>query len=109
MHSVLHDRPDEVSVKIVQRIKEAMKPGYSKLLINENVITATGASWEATALDLLMLSLLSSRERTESDWVQLLEKKCGLKICKIWHAANGVESVIECKSESVEGKESPQP
>jgi hypothetical protein len=49
MHSVLHDWPDKICVKIVQRIKDAMKPGYRKLLINENVITATGASWEATA------------------------------------------------------------
>ena len=97
MHSVLHDWPDDVCVKIVQRIKDAMKPGYSKLLINENVLSATGASWEASGLDLLMMSLFSSRERSESDWINLLEKQCGLKICKIWTAASGVESVIECE------------
>jgi hypothetical protein len=44
-----------------------MKLGYSKLLINENVITATVASWEATTLDLLAMSLLSSQERTKND------------------------------------------
>ena len=97
IHSVLHDWPDETCVKIIQRIKEAMKPGYSKLLINENVIAATGATWEATGLDLLMLTLFSSRERTESDWIQLLEKQCGMKIVKIWTHENGVESVIECE------------
>ncbi len=97
MHSVLHDWPDDTCVKIVERVKEAMKPGYSMLLINENVLTATGASWEATALDILMLTLLSSKERSENDWFELLAGKCGLKICKIWHVASGVESVIECE------------
>jgi hypothetical protein len=67
MHSVLHDWPDEISVKTIQRIKEVITTSYSKFLINENVITATGASWEATALRLLMMSLLSSRDRTEDD------------------------------------------
>jgi hypothetical protein len=97
MHSILHDWPDETCVKIVERIKQAMKPGYSKILINENVIAPTGAAWEATGLDLLMLTLFSARERTESDWRQLLEKQCGLKISKIWTHENGVESVIECE------------
>ncbi len=97
MHSVLHDWPDEVSAKILARVKAAMKPGYSRLLINENVIPSEKAQWEATALDILMLALVSSRERTEADWHHLIEDLAGLKIRKIWHAANGVESVIECE------------
>lgn len=98
MHSVLHDWPDEVCGKILARVKDAMKPGYSRLLINENVIRPTKASWEVTALDIMMLILLSSRERTEADWYHVIEHVGGLKITKIWTAANGVESVIECKA-----------
>ena len=97
MHSVLHDWPDEVGAKIIGRIKEAMKPGYSRLLINENVIPPERAQWEATALDIMMLTLLSSRERTEADWHHLVESLSGLKITKIYTAANGVESIIECE------------
>jgi hypothetical protein len=97
MHSCLHDWPDEVDVKILNRIKEAMKPGYSRLLINENVIPPRHAQWEATGLDIMMLTLLSSRERTEGDWRHLLETMAGLKITKIHTAANGVESIIECE------------
>ncbi|EFX00449.1 hydroxyindole O-methyltransferase [Grosmannia clavigera kw1407] len=100
MHSVLHDWPDEVCGKILGRIKEAMKPGYSRLLVNENVIPPVKASWEATALDIMMLTLLSSRERTEADWHHVLEDIGGLKITKIWTAANGVESIIECERPS---------
>jgi hypothetical protein len=80
-------------------VKEAMKPGYSKLLINENVIPNTGAHWEATGLDMMMLTLFSSEERTTAAWYDLIERKAGLKIAKIWDAGNGVESVIECVNE----------
>ncbi|KAK3291164.1 S-adenosyl-L-methionine-dependent methyltransferase [Chaetomium fimeti] len=98
MHSVLHDWPDEVCGNILGRVAAAMRPGYSRLLINENVIPGTGADWQATALDLMMLSLLSSRERTETDWRRLLED-AGLRVLKIWGSdkQNGVESLIECE------------
>ncbi|KAF5007641.1 hypothetical protein FDECE_6027 [Fusarium decemcellulare] len=96
MHSVLHDWSDETCLKILTTVMGAMKPGYSKLLINENVIPNTGAQWEATALDVMMLTLLASRERTEENWQSLLGK-AGLKITKIWTVANGVESLIECE------------
>lgn len=74
-----------------------MKPGYSRLLINEYVIPVTGAHWEATSLDLMMMSLMSSKERTEDDWCGLIEAVSGLEIVRFWHGANGVESVIECE------------
>ncbi|KAK6857213.1 O-methyltransferase- family 2 [Apiospora arundinis] len=97
MHSVLHDWPDERAEVIVNQIKAAMRPGYSKLLINENVIPRTDAYWETSALDLVMLSLLSAQERTERDWRDLLEGRCGLRIVKIWTGGRGVESLIECE------------
>lgn len=74
----------------------AMKPDYSKLLINENVIPNLGAQWEATALGIMMLTLLALRERTRENWENLLGK-AGLRICNIWTVANGVESLIECE------------
>ncbi|KAK1730003.1 O-methyltransferase [Colletotrichum acutatum] len=96
MHSVLHDWTDDVCGSILSRVTEAMKPGYSKLLINENVIPSIGADWQATALDMMMMTLFSSRERTEEQWRKLLEP-AGLKIVKIWSAGEGVESLIECE------------
>ncbi|KAK5175023.1 uncharacterized protein LTR77_000159 [Saxophila tyrrhenica] len=97
MHSVLHDWPDAQSLAILSRIKEAMRPGYSKLLINENCIPDVGAHWESTALDMQMLSLVSARERTETQWRQLIEEKAGLSVVKVWSVGNGVESLIECE------------
>lgn len=96
MHSVLHDWTDDVCGSILSRVTAAMKPDYSKLLINENVIPSIGADWQATALDMMMMTLFSSRERTEEQWRKLLEPT-GLRIIKIWSAGEGVESLIECE------------
>ncbi|KAM7214017.1 S-adenosyl-L-methionine-dependent methyltransferase [Rhypophila decipiens] len=101
MHSILHDWSDDICVKIIANIKDSMKPGYSRLLIDEGVIPDTGASWEATGLDIILSGLLSSRERTRAEWTRLLEEKAGLKINKIYHylgdASRGTTSLIECE------------
>jgi len=98
LHSVLHDWPDSVCISILKQLAAAMKPGYSKVLINENIIPDTGADWQATALDMMMITLFSSKERTKSNWYELLESpEIGLKIVGIWSVRNGVESLIECE------------
>lgn len=96
MHSVLHDWPDEACRKILLNVKAAMKPGHSRLLINENVVPDVGAQWEATALDILMMALLGSRERTRENWTELMTG-VGLRIVEIYTARNGAESLIECE------------
>ena len=95
MHSVLHDWPDNLCHKILANVVSAMEPGYSKLLVNENVIQKTGAYWETTSLDLIMMQI-GSGERTERQWYGLLES-VGLKVIKIWTTKPGVESLIECE------------
>ncbi|KAK0627832.1 S-adenosyl-L-methionine-dependent methyltransferase [Immersiella caudata] len=97
LHSILHDWPDEQSAEIVGQIKKAMKPGYSRLLVNEHVIPSLGVSWEVSYLDIYMMILCGARERTEEDWVALLEGKCGLRVLKVWNPGNGVEGIIECE------------
>jgi hypothetical protein len=97
MHCVLHDWPDAECGTILKHLKEAMTPGYSKLFINENVIPATGADWEATSLDIIMLSAFCSKERTSQDWGSLVEK-AGLKVVKVWNSSNpSEEGLIECE------------
>ncbi|KAJ5092114.1 S-adenosyl-L-methionine-dependent methyltransferase [Penicillium alfredii] len=97
LHQILHDYPDDRCVEIIEQVKRAMTPGYSKLLINEHVIPATGADWEATYLDLYLMVAFSARERTVEDWRNLLEKRCGLVISRFWDPGHGVEGVIECE------------
>ncbi|KAI0423613.1 S-adenosyl-L-methionine-dependent methyltransferase [Xylaria sp. FL1042] len=96
-HFVLHDWPDEEAVKIARRVKEAMKPGYSKFLLHEHVVPPMKPDYEQTALDLIMMTCFGGKERSPSQWSEILENRCGLKIVKIWTPINGIESVIECE------------
>lgn len=96
-HSTLHNWPDDVCESMLVHIKKAMTPGYSRLLPNENVVPFTNAHWETTGLDMMMLTLFSSEERTSKAWYDLVERRVGLKIVNIWSAEEGLESVIECE------------
>ncbi|KAL5371621.1 hypothetical protein PMIN02_012773 [Paraphaeosphaeria minitans] len=96
LHSILHGWPDQVCKVILKQVAGAMEPAYSKLLTHENIIPSKGAEWEATALDIMMATLLSSKERTEEEGYALLEApELGPKISGIWKVS-GAESLIEC-------------
>lgn len=96
MHSVLHDWPDDTCRKILANVTEAMRPGYSRLLINEHVIPDKNAHWETTALDITLMAVLNSRERTHEDWVKLVTS-AGMRIVNIYTKGIGAESLIECE------------
>ncbi|RDW68675.1 hypothetical protein BP5796_09332 [Coleophoma crateriformis] len=83
LHSILHDWPDSKCLDILRNLKPALKKGYSKILINENVIPAQNAHYTTTGLDMMMLSCFASMERTEDSWRKLIEE-AGLKIVAIW-------------------------
>lgn len=97
MKTVLHDWNDSLCETILARVKEAMTPGYSKLLIQDLVVPATRPSYYDTSLDMTMLTMLSAKERTEAEWRSLLEGKAGLKVTGIWRPGRIGESVIECE------------
>lgn len=99
MHSVLHDWPDETCRSILANVSNAMKPGYSKLLIHDVVLPRKASHWEHTAEDMLMMTTLAALERTEQQWHDLLENSgLGLKIVKIWSSDSpAVEALIECE------------
>lgn len=94
MHSILHDWNDEDSRRILRHLAAAMEKGYSKILINENVVPDLGADWRITSLDLYMMALAASAERTEAEWKELL-RSAGLKVVGIWTMDMAVESLIE--------------
>jgi hypothetical protein len=94
LHLVLHDWDDASCRTILGHIRDAMKPGYSKLLINENVLEDVGAPWQQTSLDWTMMAMLVNRERTKSQWRELLGS-VGLRIEGIWRKDVSSESVIE--------------
>ena len=73
----------------------AMTPGYSKTLINELVVPDENAGTFMTRSDITMMTLLSAMERSEAQWLKLLES-VGLRVTHIWTAELECERIIEC-------------
>jgi demethylsterigmatocystin 6-O-methyltransferase len=93
MRNILHDWPDEKARLILQNQVSAMDKG-SHLLIDDIVIPNIGARAWTTRLDFTMLALLGAQERSEEDWIKLLDS-VGLKIVKIYpYIEDSQESVI---------------
>lgn len=96
LHSVLHDWGDDDCVKILEALKPAMVKGYSKLLLHELVVPNEGANWSITAMDQLMLVLGAMKERTETQWENILQK-AGLRVVQVFRYEMGTESLIEAE------------
>ena len=96
LHRILHDWPDTLAHEILYHIRTAMKPGYSKLLVNEIIVPAKGAHMACTGLDLVMMAAFAATQRTEDGWRHLLEG-AGFQIVGIWEGESGGESLIECE------------
>ncbi|KAI2464645.1 putative O-methyltransferase [Annulohypoxylon bovei var. microspora] len=94
LHSVLHDWDEDDCVKILEQLKLAMKPGYSRLLINEIIVPDRNPTWPVTSMDQLVFVLGAMAERTEAHWESIL-KRAGFKIVRIYNYEMGSESLIE--------------
>ena len=94
LRQILHDWPDARGRVILGHLRDAMTPGYSRIVINEHVVRDVGAPWQPTTIDWTKKGMLVSRERTESQWRELLAS-VGLKISGIWQKDPDDESVVE--------------
>ena len=68
---IIHDWDDEKSVQILRNIRTAMNPG-AKVLIIEAVVPDDDREHLSKLLDLEMLVAATGRERTESEYAELL-------------------------------------
>ncbi|QKX61746.1 uncharacterized protein TRUGW13939_08902 [Talaromyces rugulosus] len=98
LHTVLHDWPDREAGVILGQIGLAMQVGYSRLLIHETVVRTDEvqdlSEWKKTTSDMQMMMVLSSAERTEQNWRELIAR-AGLTVVKIWNSGASAESIIE--------------
>lgn len=91
----MRDYPGEKAVEILKNIVSTFSPN-SMILIDDMVIPATGTHWHATRVDMTMMSVLASRERTIEQWHVLLEK-AGLKVNQIYTYTESLrDRIIEC-------------
>ena len=94
--AIFHDWPDSSCQQILGHTAAAMKPGYSKLLISEFVLTDTETALFPASLDVQMMGLHAGMERSEKQWRRLLDS-VDLEVVKIWQQIPGGESVIEAR------------
>ncbi|OJJ71725.1 hypothetical protein ASPBRDRAFT_43120 [Aspergillus brasiliensis CBS 101740] len=84
MRTVLHDWPDKQALEVLGRVREAMADD-SVLLVNENVSPEERASEFMASMDIIMMVLFSSLERSEKQWIELLEK-ARFRVVKVWRS-----------------------
>ncbi|KAK1979589.1 O-methyltransferase [Colletotrichum cereale] len=97
LHHILHDWPDKQARKILEMQKTAMKPGYSRILIHDHVMSDDGPVHPHVAVsDVLMMAFGAAKERTEKEWDALMAS-AGLRIVKIWRVPSAKEAVIEAE------------
>ncbi|KAI1826737.1 putative O-methyltransferase [Xylaria intraflava] len=92
-HHILHDWSDIKCLEILEGLKPAMTPGYSKLLLHELIIPEVGASKFYGTFDLAMMAFNSGMERTKKQWEELLNK-AGFKVVKFWDSPRDEEDGI---------------
>ncbi|KAI0530327.1 sterigmatocystin 8-O-methyltransferase [Xylaria digitata] len=94
-HYVLHDWTDYKCEEILSKVKEAMRPGYSKLYIHEMIVPETEASAYMSMLDLTMMCFNAGMERTARQWETLL-RRVGLEVIKVWEPPEeGAGGIVE--------------
>jgi hypothetical protein len=96
MHNVLHDWEDKQASQILRNLADAMEPGYSKLLIHESLVSSVKPLARVTTSDITMMACLGAKERTEVEWIELIES-VRLRVLKIWRPLQSVESIIEAE------------
>lgn len=82
LRTVLHDWPDKQARVILQRVREAMSE-ESVLLINESLMADRGVSLYDAWMDMTMMAVFSSLNRTESQFRELLGEE-GFEVVKVW-------------------------
>lgn len=62
LHSIIHEYNDGNAQEILQHIKDAVLPGYSKLLIHDVIIPKREASRRDTSVDVHMMAKLGGKK-----------------------------------------------
>ncbi|KAK3046825.1 hypothetical protein LTR09_011710 [Extremus antarcticus] len=81
--NVLHNWSDAQCKTILTHVRNAMTPGYSKLIISGQVIADTNVPLIKSAYDASMLMVFGGAQRGKQQWTDLLAG-VGLTVTKFW-------------------------
>ncbi|BAE55269.1 unnamed protein product [Aspergillus oryzae RIB40] len=93
MHWILHDWRDEQAHSILSHIVDAMEPGYSKLIINDQIIPDRDCDFATACISIMMMLQVGAFERTEKQWRALLTS-VGLKDVSFYQPPGNGEGII---------------
>ena len=93
LRNVLHDYPDEKCRIILRHLIEAMNKTSSIILVDEMMLPDSNAPWQATQLDITMMSALAAIERTRKEWFELLES-AGLKVVEMYTYTKSLQDTV---------------
>ncbi|KAJ5730335.1 uncharacterized protein N7483_004843 [Penicillium malachiteum] len=96
IHAVLHDWPNEHARKILEMLHDALKPGYSHLLIHDYVVPDQGAHRKMTSYDLSLMAAVAGKERTKSEFCDLLYS-AGYRLVRVWRSSPASQAIIQAE------------
>lgn len=86
LKNIIHDWPDDESVRILSNVRKAAATG-AKVLVLEQVIPLHDRDIPAKWVDLEMLVMVDGRERTESEYGDLL-RRAGFTLTRVVQTAS---------------------
>lgn len=92
---IIHDWGDEESVAILRAVRQAAAPGATVLLI-ESIVPDNPGPASAKMLDVLMLTLLGGRQRTQQEYAALLAE-AGFRFRREIDTGAGI-SIVEAQA-----------
>ncbi|KAM3422294.1 hypothetical protein BST61_g2653 [Cercospora zeina] len=96
MRYISHDWNQDDLVAILTNIKNAMTPGYSRLLINDWVVPEKDPHPFMCSQDLTMMHLAGGEERSEARFRDAITR-AGLRMSNVFRPGDRIsESVVEC-------------
>ncbi|CAF9943402.1 MAG: hypothetical protein ALECFALPRED_000295 [Alectoria fallacina] len=98
-HLILHDWPDSKVREFLSNTASAMRPGYSKLILNEFILPDKGCDLFPALADIHMMGDLSGTERSEKQFRELLGS-IGLEVVNFWQPPGASEGIIEAVKKS---------
>ncbi|KAI9687997.1 MAG: hypothetical protein M1820_010349 [Bogoriella megaspora] len=95
-HDVLHDWPDDKCREILRHLMTALRPAYSKILLNESILPDKDCPSYWAAGDINMMAILAGKKRTRSDWIEIIQS-VGFTNVRIWNSPflSDEEGIIE--------------
>lgn len=100
LQNILHNWASPVCLTILGHLRDAMLPGYSKLLIGNVILSDENVPLRQSGLDIAMLLMHSGCQRSESEWRALL-RDAGLEVKKVWHPEGDGDGIIEAEVPSM--------